>query len=380
MINNELASDKRKEKSSKRISILFLTFNPNLQGPIPKLAPVLIAEMEALGCQVFRSSWGRHLDHETLLQKLFGRFVDICIIAIKLFKIKPDILYIDTTLNEIALIRDFPLLIVANWFPVKKVVKIHGTKTALLIEPRQSLYKLLARFIIRRSDAILLLADDWMQTWKNFEPKGKYYRVENPFIPINLFRPKSDPITIKNKNLPPSLLFVGRLIKEKGIYELLAAMIDIVKQIDCHLLIAGDGEEKGEIIRLIKYAKLENSISLLGYLPSEKLYTAYQESTIFILPSYREGFPTVIIEAMNFGLPIITTPVGGNPDHLQDGINVLFVKPKDPKSIVNAVVQLLNDPKLCLEMRDANLAKAQEFKPENVVFRYVEIFSELLER
>jgi glycosyltransferase involved in cell wall biosynthesis len=170
------------------------------------------------------------------------------------------------------------------------------------------------------------------------------------------------------------------LIKEKGIYELLAAMVDILKQVDCHLFIAGDGPEKDEIICFIQNANLETSISLLGYLHSEKLYEAYQESTIFILPSYREGFPTVIIEAMNFGLPIITTPVGGNPDHLQHGINVLFVKPKDPKSIVNAVVQLLNDPKLCMEMRYANLAKAQDFKPDNVVSHYVEIFSELLER
>jgi glycosyltransferase involved in cell wall biosynthesis len=206
---------------------------------------------------------------------------------------------------------------------------------------------------------------------------GRYYQVNNPFIPKVEVESDSQSNKLIIGDTRPTLLFVGRLIKEKGIFELLEAMIDILKQVDCHLLIVGNGEEKEEIIRRIKNAKLENSVSLLGYMDSEKLYQVYQESTIFILPSYREGFPTAITEAMNFGLPIITTPVGGIPDHLQDGVNALFIKPKDPEVIANAVIRLLKDPKLCEEMGLANLAQVWEFRPENVVPKYIEIFSKL---
>lgn len=380
-MNNEPSSDNPPKKNGfERIRILFLTPNSNLQGPIPKRAPLFIQEMEDLGYQITRSTWGRHSENENLIQKIFGRFADICNTLWKLVIIKPDILFVDTTLDEYALIRDFLLLVVASWFPVKKILKIHGSKTSLLIEPRHSLYKLLAGFLISRSNAILLLSDEGMQKWKYFEPKGRYYRVDNPFVPENRLESDSNLNTGSKVNLSPTLLFVGRLIREKGIFELLEAMTDILKQVDCRLLIAGDGKEKEEVIRRIKNAKLENSVSLLGYLDSKKLYKVYQESTIFILPSYREGFPRAITEAMNFGLPIVTTPVGGIPDHLQDGVNAFFIKPKDSEAIANAVVGLLNDPELCLGMHCANLAKVQEFKPEKVASKYIAIFSELLGR
>ena len=203
--------------------------------------------------------------------------------------------------------------------------------------------------------------------------------MDNLLVPNIQIRSESDPYTIRKGNTSPTLLFVGRLIKEKGIFELLEAMTDILGQVDCRLLIAGDGNEKEEVIRRIKSAGLENSVFLLGYLDSERLYELYKRSSLFILPSYREGFPTVITEAMNFGLPIITTPVGGIPDHLQDGVNALFIKPKDPQAIANAVVCLLTHPKLCLEMHFANLDKVREFRQENVMPKYVKILTKLLE-
>ncbi len=83
---------------------------------------------------------------------------------------------------------------------------------------------------------------------------------------------------------------------------------------------------------------------------------------------------------MSFGLPIVTTRVGGIPDHLQNGVNALFIEPKDPEAIANAVIRLLNDPKLCLELHCANLDKVKEFLPENVVHAYIEIFLEIFRR
>jgi len=185
--------------------------------------------------------------------------------------------------------------------------------------------------------------------------------------------------TVENISLRPTLLFAGRLIQAKGIFDLLDAMPIILRQVDCHLLIAGEGEEKEEIKSRIEKANLKQYISLLGYVDSDHLSDIYRSTSVFILPTYfGEGFPTVISEAMSFGLPIVTTPLRGSRDHLHDEVNTLFVPPRNPDAIANAVIRLLKDPKLCEEMGRANLAKVQEFKPENVAPKYLELFSELL--
>jgi len=374
MITKNKAIDKTKE-----MKILFLTLNPDIRGPFPKHTPLLIKALENLNCCVVRKTWGRHSENETLFEKIFGRLQDIAGALVELARLKPDIMYVATTLDEPALVRDFCLLLATSGSRVKKVLKMHGSKTNPLVEPGHALYKFLTRFVIRLSDAILLLSTEELECWTAFEPKGRYYRVDNPFIPNNATKSNGLTNIVGNINSCPTLFFAGRLIKPKGIFDLLDAMPLILRQIECQLLIAGDGEEKDEIRRYIEQANLEQSVSLLGYLDSDHLSDIYRSTSVFILPTYfGEGFPTVISEAMSFGLPIVTTPIRGSRDHLRDGVNALFIKPKDPDAIANAVMRLLNDPKLCLQMHTANLDKIKEFKPENVAPKYVEIFSELL--
>ncbi len=163
------------------MKILFLTLNQNLKGPLPKLTPLLIEAFENLGCQVTRSTWGRHSENENILQKIFGRLDDVIKALVELARHKPEILYVATTLDEYALARDIPLLLAAFWSPAKKVMMMHGSKIDPLDEPGRSFYKFLTRLLIRLSDAILLLSNDELDGWKDFEPKGRYYQVDNPF-------------------------------------------------------------------------------------------------------------------------------------------------------------------------------------------------------
>lgn len=379
-MSNEPTADKPNDNGGfeRRIGILFLTLGPNLQGPLPKHNPLLISALENLGCQVTRATWGRHAENENLFEKIFGRLQDLAKALLELARMKPDIMYVATTLDEHALVRDVPLLLLARWSPARKVLKMHGSKTRPLVEPGRVGYKVLTRCLIRLSDAILLLSQEELEVWKAFEPRGPYYLVDNPFIPNDAAKADSFANTPAPANSCPMLLFVGRLIKPKGILDLLDAMPLILGKSDCRLLIAGDGEEKGEIRRYIENAGLAKSVSLLGYVDSDHLAGIYRSASVLILPTYfGEGFPTVISEAMSFGLPIVTTPARGSRDHLRNEVNALFVEPRDSVAIANAVLRVLNDPQLCLSMRDANLAKIKEFAPENVAPKYLEIFSEL---
>lgn len=370
-----------KTMAQNKINILYLSLNPNLQGPIPKIDPLLITALSNLECNIKKISWGRHAEEENLSNKLFGRTLDVIRAVINIIRLHPDILYIATTLNMNALLRDIPLLLVTYWFPPKKVLMMHGSQSCKLVRPGNKWFKLFTGLLIRLSDAILLLSTEEQKEWDKFFPNGKYYKVDNPFISI-------DPLKLcqisdfSKKGVPPKLLFVGRLTKTKGIFDLLDAMPNILSKVDCHLQIAGQGEDKDLIIQRIKQLNLNHAVTLLGYIDSINLSDVYKSSTIFVLPTFsdNEGLPTVIVEAMSFGLPIITTNTRGIRDHFQDGINAIIVQSRDPVSISIAVEKLLNNPGLCLKMSQANITKIKLFEPSCVALDYVQIFSKLLGR
>ena len=364
--------------SKMNIKVLFLTHNPGLHGPLPKHNPVLIKALEEVSCQVIRCSWGAHSDHENLLQKIFERLGDLFYVMVETARMKPDIIFVATYLDHYTLARDIPLLLATGLSPAKKVLKMHGSPSSRLVEPGSSLFKLFTKILVCLSDAILLLSTQELREWAEFAPKGKHFRVDNPFLPMNNSQ-MTNADTKPNRSTCTNLFFAGRLIKAKGIFDLLDAMPIIIRQHDCRLLIAGEGPEEEAIKQQIEKANLGQFVSMLGYIDvEEQLFEIYKSSSIFILPSYAEGFPTVISEAMSVGLPIVTTYLRGSADHLEEGVNSLFVPPKEPNAIANAVMQLINDPVLCRKMGQANLSKVRDFLPEKIAPQYIKIFKHLL--
>ena len=172
------------------------------------------------------------------------------------------------------------------------------------------------------------------------------------------------------------LLFVGRLIPEKGIFDLLDAVRAISQDQRCFLRVAGQGGHEGAIRKRASELGLGDSVELVGYLTGGALAQLYQSSDVFVLPTYfGEGFPTVIAEAMSYGLPIVTTPIRGAVDHLSAGENVLFVPPRQPDRLARALLRLLNDPDMCAHMGERNREKVKTFAPSLVVPHYVDIMA-----
>ena len=140
------------------------------------------------------------------------------------------------------------------------------------------------------------------------------------------------------------LLFVGSLIKEKGIDELLTAFKEIKnKHNKVKLLIVGDGPKKRDI---------ENSsdIILAGKIPHSKLPFYYNASDIFVFPTHKEGLPNVVLEALASELPVVTTYVGGIPEVVKSCHNGILIAPMDIKALVNALLYLIENPKIAKDM------------------------------
>jgi glycosyltransferase involved in cell wall biosynthesis len=131
------------------------------------------------------------------------------------------------------------------------------------------------------------------------------------------------------------LLFVARLDLAKGVYELIEAVNKLKEEtIKFELIIVGDGPELEQLIAIVKQQALDTNIYFYGAITEiERLKQIYIDSDIFILPSYHEGFPRTIYEAMISGTPILTTFVGGISYLMKDNENCFRIEPKSAESI-----------------------------------------------
>jgi glycosyltransferase involved in cell wall biosynthesis len=144
----------------------------------------------------------------------------------------------------------------------------------------------------------------------------------------------------KMKNIKQiKILFLARLFKEKGIFELIDAFEILQKKYHhIELTIAGDGKDYHRVEERIKDNRKINAV---GHVDGEKKIELFNNSHIYCLPSYSEGLPTSVLEAMVFGLPIITTRVGGLKNFFQNEKMGYFIKVQNIKDLVDRIEYLL---------------------------------------
>ena len=357
--------------------ILMLVPHPNIQGPIPKIAFHLVAALRVLGCEVATEPWGRHSDHESLLDKIIGRARDIGRIRRTLGRERFDVMVVKTGHDWPSLMRDIPLLLTTRSQTPRIVLQFHGSHPNWLIAPGRRVFKAASAWLLRLSDAALVLSSEEQRHWQQFYPPGKFYVVCNPFLPPE--NPPS-PVGLSSSigSEQPVLLFVGRMIEPKGIFDLLAAMPYVLQQTLCHLAVAGSGKQAAEVQAVVDRSDLGKHVTLLGYL-EEELTAIYRSAAVFVLPTWwNEGFPTVIAEAMSAGLPIVTTRIRGAADHLQSEVNALYIPHHNPTALAEAIIRLLNDPPLRARMGQANREKVKDFAPERVGRHYLDVLEQVM--
>jgi len=139
------------------------------------------------------------------------------------------------------------------------------------------------------------------------------------------------------------LLCIGRLCEQKGQLLLLDAMKQLHDEgINCKLILAGDGPMRKEVERRIAEYQLSKSVEITGWISSEQVKSLLLESRGMVLPSFAEGLPVVIMEALALRRPVISTYVAGIPELIQQGKNGWLVSPGDVNSLKIAIQELLN--------------------------------------
>jgi glycosyltransferase involved in cell wall biosynthesis len=362
------------------MKILITVPFPGVYGPLQKTTPSLIEGLHSLGCSIGTESWGRHSDNESFRKKVSNRFFDIFRINGRLRKETFGAVLVQTAHDWSTLTRDILLLYFASSRRPATILLIHGSRSDRLVRPGHPGFKLATKVLLRRADAILVLSQEELEEWRTFYPQVKAQQVSNPFVSRQDILRRAESVPSGTSSNAPELLFVGRLMVEKGVFDLVDAIATLKQTATCHLFVVGDGPEKVRLEKRIRQLGLQTNITLTGYLSGNELADTYRRAHVFVLPSWTEGFPTVITEAMDAGLPIVTTKLRGMADHLAEGRNAIFVPAKNPAALAEALLKIIMNDALRAEMSRANQADVKKFRPEVVANEYVRIIQDTVRR
>ena len=153
---------------------------------------------------------------------------------------------------------------------------------------------------------------------------------------------------IKNRRFENRyVLYTGRLDFRKGLFDLIRCAKNVCDAYpDVKFVITGKGPLLGKLKEETRRIGLQSKIIFLGYVDKNKIIQLYQHATIHVVPSHYEGLPTVLLEAMSCGLPVVATAVSGNTEVISSGMNGLLVPPGVPNEMAMAISRLLDDEQL----------------------------------
>jgi len=175
---------------------------------------------------------------------------------------------------------------------------------------------------------------------------------------------------------PFTILCVGRLTPAKGqriLIDACAALRDWGR--DFRLVVVGSGPDDNLLRAAVSHHRMETIVEFTGALNQDQVRARYHDSDVFALPSFAEGIPVVLMEAMASGVPCVTTRITGIPELIRDGIDGLLVTPSDTQELADTLAMLMDDPELREELGKTGRARvAEHYNLSENVARLGEIF------
>ena len=203
----------------------------------------------------------------------------------------------------------------------------------------------LVRFVLDHAARIVVLSSQWQQALAGITRNPHLVTVYN-FV-------TTQAVNLRSEQQPNTLLFLGRLNEEKGYFDLLHAVKLLRADFPDVLLYCGGVGDDAEIQRSLRDLNLEQHVRLLGWVEGEVKQRLFAHAAVFVLPSYVEGMPMGILEAMAQGGAVVATSAGGIPDMIDAGVEGLLVTPGDIPALTYSLAKLLRNSVLRARMGEA---------------------------
>ena len=306
---------------------------------------------------------------------MIGNLIFYLKTLIILKRIKPDIVHIQSLTNLLLCVL------------IKKILKLkcgiwaRGSD----IYSNWPLKRFFFKFFLNFPDLLLVFSRDMLNKVK------EYRRKQTIILPngINLYEfsyllKKTKEEIREELNLPQHvniIVYIGRLEYVKAPHLLLFAFKKVIKHFpESLLIIVGSGKLYHKLINICKKLKLDNKVLFTGPLPREKALLFLRASDLLVLPSFSEGFPLVILEAMAAQTPVIVSDFEGVTEYIRDGIDGLLVKRGDIKDLSRKVIAVLSDKKLRKQLIYNAYKKVKKYDWKRIALELLKHYSNCLTR
>jgi glycosyltransferase involved in cell wall biosynthesis len=291
---------------------------------------------------------------------------------IALIRFRPALIHLHTS-QGIAWLKDTFFVIIGKLCHVRVVLHMHGGNFDVIYRQNNRFIQGYTRWVIGLADAVISVSEEWKERFIDLFPQAFIFPLIN-CIDVQSFR--EHPSVAQNQIA--ILLFIGRIGPLKGAFDLIEAL-NILYKDGClfQAFLVGPEEREGDFQigqQLIGKYGLAPVCKQTGAISRATVTELLQKADVFILPSYYEGMPMVILEALSAGLPVIATPVGGIPEVVRENHNGLLVEPGDIGAISKAIETLLANASLRMEMGQRSRKIAEQ---ELDVSAYVEKMMDL---
>ena len=259
-----------------------------------------------------------------------------------------------------------------SWLKGARVLlHVHPTYFMDFYEGCGPLRRQAIRATIRRCQALIVLTEEMASRLRALVPDSRVCVLPNP---VDLDEFCAPPVPQRD---PATVVFLGWFVPGKGAYDLLEALARMHGRRPGLRAVFGGFKLEDQLRERVRALELAGTVEVAGWCGRADVVRLLRTCTLFALPTYSEGIPMALLEAMACGTPVVTCPVGGIPAVARDGRNALFVRPGDIEGLTVALERLLDDPALREAMSQANREDVRRYDVRTVGASLFEIYREL---
>jgi glycosyltransferase involved in cell wall biosynthesis len=260
----------------------------------------------------------------------------------------------------------------------KKVLfHLHSSEfDSFFVNQKNRCIRFLIVSIMKRNTMNIVLCNDWKMKLTAAYGFENVISIRNP-----------TPLLLTRRILPEQIgkkvtfLFMGFYIPSKGILDLIEAASILVKEgvSNFSVVICGKGNLDNEINGMIRALNLESIVTNAGWVTGEEKKRRFKDADVFVLPSYREGMPIVILEAFSFGLPVISTRIAGIPEIIEDGKNGFLIEPGDVMALAKNIQEMILDKEMRNRIAEQNYKHAEYFAAGKIAKEWKDVYKACIE-
>lgn len=341
-----------------------------------------VSGLKELGYNCYTTQFGINNTEASLFSRLWGVMRNSFSIIGKLYQTKPHLLYLNSRVEPVAAVRDFITIFIVKLFYHKRLkiaIKSHGSEYSHLKSNSFLYKKVINPYLKRNVDAWLMLSKEEQELMRHFISIPNRVFVTTNIVSDFEISDSGEVHDFLNK-LPKDkfiVLFCGRIIKEKGCFDIVDS-IPFIKDIDEMVFIfLGDGPELPTIRNIVEERCIQKHFLFTGWVDEAVSNSFFSRVNILLYPSFSEGFSMVLFRAVASGIPVITTRIRAAADYLKEPDNVLWVNIMRPHEIGMAVTKLFEDHGLRSRMSENNKQLGRMFNKMNTCKNLSEIFESI---